>query len=150
MANVYQMRLTKIEKRISAIEPRILFLENKIMKRNKLRQQASLYVQENNRPSIWYARLVSLAELLPPDLILTKIAFNSGHGKNPEAPEITIDGYMIIEGTDQDIFAVDDLRTTLSESLPTKFTYSKLLVENNRIYKEEENLKLAFSLGYYR
>ena len=150
MANVYQTHVSEIERKISEIEPRVLFLENKIAERNRLLNQASLYVQENSRPSVWYARLVDLARLLPPDLILTKVMYDPPEKKDPAKPDITIDGYMIITGNEQEIFAVDDLRSTLAESLPTKFNYTKLQVESNRIYKEEDYLKLVFSLGYYR
>lgn len=150
MANVYKSRTTKMERKISNIEPRILFLERKITERNRLRQQASLYVQENNRPAVWMARLADLAQLLPADLILTKIAYNFKKKSASKKPEILVDGYMIIEGEEQDIFAVDNLRAALAESLPNNFTYSKLLVENNHVYKEKDKLKLVFTLGYYK
>jgi len=150
MANVYQTRVSKIERKISNIEPRVLFLENKIAERNRLRNLASLHVQENSRPSVWYARLVDLTRLLPPDLILTRVSYDPPEKKDKNKPDMTIDGYMIIKGNEQEIYAVDDLRSALSESLPTKFTYSRVVVENNRIYKEENNLKLVFSLGYYQ
>ena len=150
MANVYQTRVSEIEKKISNIEPRVLFLENKIAERNRLRNLASLHVQENSRPSVWYARLVDLTRLLPPDLILTRVLYDPPEKKDKNKPDMTIDGYMIIKGNEQEIYAVDDLRSALSESLPTKFTYSRVVVENNRIYKEENNLKLVFSLGYYQ
>lgn len=150
MANVYQTRVSEIEKKISNIEPRVLFLENKIAERNRLRNLASLHVQENSRPSVWYARLVDLTRLLPPDLILTRVSYDPPEKKDKNKPDMTIDGFMIIRGNEQEIYAVDDLRSALSESLPTKFTYSRVVVENNRIYKEENNLKLVFSLGYYQ
>lgn len=150
MTDVYQSRVSEIEKKISSIEPRVLFLEKRIAERNLLRNQADLYAQVRSRPSVWYARLIDLSRVLPPDLILTEVSYEWSDDKNNKNPEMTVDGYMIIRGNNQEIFAVDDLRATLSESIPTKYTYSKLLVENNRIFKEDENLKLVFSLGYYR
>lgn len=148
MANVYQSRVSSVEKEIAQIEPRTLFLEKKIARRNQLRKQAPLYVQSYNRPSSWYARLLDITKLLPYDLILTKIAYHPTDKKN--SPEITIDGYMIIQSDKQDIFMVDQLRAALEESLPTKSLYSKLRIENNKIYKEKDNLKLVFTVGYYQ
>ena len=150
MANTFQAKISKIEKKISNIEPRALFLEREISERNRLGKQASLYIQEEKRPSVWYARLFELAGLLPPDLVLTKIAYLPPEKQDDKKPEITLDGFTVLRGNEQDVFAVDDFRSALSESLPTTFTYSKLLVDRNRIYKEKDNLKLVFSLGYYR
>lgn len=150
MANIYKNYTAKIEKRISDVEPRILFLEKKIGDRNKMRKQTSFYFQETKRPGVWVARLADLSQSLPADLILTQIVYHAKDILNADDPDILVDGYMIIEGEDQDIFAVDNLRATLANSLPNSFTYSKLLVEKSHVYKEKEKLKLDFTLGYYQ
>lgn len=150
MANIYKNQTAKMERRISNIEPRILFLEKKIIDRNRMRQQTSFYIQETKRPGVWMARLADLSQSLPPDLILTKIVYHPKNIPAANEPEILVDGYMIIKGENQDIFAVDNLRATLANSLPNTFTYSKLLVENSHVYKEKGKLKLDFTLGYYQ
>ncbi|MFQ6675712.1 MAG: hypothetical protein ACE5LH_05135 [Fidelibacterota bacterium] len=150
MAGVYQERVEQIEKRIGQIEPRALFLEKMIAQKNRLGNLASLYVQENTRPSVWYARLFDLARLLPPELVVSRITFAPASGPGGAGPELTVDGQMIIKGGEQNVFAVDDFRAALAESIPSTFTYPRLKVEKNRIFKEEDNLKLIFSLGFYR
>lgn len=132
MAGVYQDRVEEIEQKISQIEPRALFLEKRIARKNRLGNLASLYVQESHRPSVWYVRLFDLARLLPSELVVSKIAYTPGKG-----PELTVDGHMFIEGSDQDVFAVDDFRAALSESIPSSFSYPRLKVEKNHLSRKK-------------
>lgn len=150
ITNIHLNSLIKIQETISDLEPSLLFIEKQVAERNRLLKQSNFYVQEMNRPSVWVARLIDLFNSLPPDLIITRIFFNPSDSKNMKNPEITIDGFMIVKGNEQDVFDIDDLRQTLLDKLSTGFSYSELLVENNNLYKDGDDLKLEFSLGYYR
>jgi len=152
MAQVFEGLNADIEGKISSVEPRMLFLERKIGVRNRLRKQAILFLQPKARPSVWRKTLIDITKALPPDLVITKI-FSKPETKNRNqkgvTPALTIEGYTYIEGSNRDILSVDNFRSNLLFSLPISTNFSDIKVENNRIYKEEDRLKLVFSLGLY-
>jgi hypothetical protein len=152
MAKVFEELNSDIEGKISSVEPRILFLERKIGVRNRLRKQSDLFLQPKARPAIWRKILIDITNALPPDLVITKIYSKPEDGgrKKKDAPSLTIDGFTYIEGGNRDILSVDNFRSNLLFSLPISTLYSDIKVENNRIYKEEDRLKLVFSLGLYQ
>lgn len=137
--------------KISNVEPRMQFLERKIGVRNRLRKQSDLFLQPNNRPSVWYKTLIDITNALPPDLVITQIFTKPSTGKNKskEGPDLTLEGFTYIEGSNRDILSVDNFRSNLLFSLPISTLYSDVKVENNRIYKEDDRLKLIFSIGLY-
>ncbi len=152
MAQVFEGLNADIEGKITSVEPRMLFLERKIGIRNRLRKQSDVFLQPRARPSIWRKMLVDITTALPPDLVITKIFSNpevESKKKTPNVPDLTIEGYTYIEGNTRDILSVDNFRGNLLFSLPISEIYSTIKVENNRIYKEEDRLKLVFSLGLY-
>jgi len=154
MATVFEELNSGIEGKISNVEPRMLFLERKIGVRNRLRKQIDLFLQPEKRPSVWRKTLVDITKSLPPDLIITKIFTKPEQKTKKKAkkggPDLTIEGYTYIEGGNRDILSVDNFRSNLLFSLPISTNYSDIKVENNRIYKEEDRLKLVFSLGLYK
>jgi len=151
MAEVFEGLNSDIESKISSVEPRMLFLERKIGVRNRLRRQSKLFLQPKTRPSVWRKILIDITKALPPDLVITKIYSRSktGKKKKTKGPALTIEGYTYIEGSNRDILSVDNFRSNLLFSLPISTLYSDIKVENNRIYKEDDRLKLVFSLGLY-
>ncbi len=154
MAEVFEELNSGIEGKISSVEPRMLFLERKIGVRNRLRKQSEIFLQPKTRPSVWRKTLVDITKALPPDLVITKI-FSISDGKTKKkskvvGPDLTIEGYTYIEGSNRDILSVDNFRGNLLFSLPISTNYSDIKVENNRIYKEDDRLKLVFSIGLYR
>jgi hypothetical protein len=84
-------------------------------------------------------------------LVITKIFTKPSTGKNKskEGPDLTIEGFTYIEGSNRDILSVDNFRSNMLFSLPISTLYSDVKVENNRIYKEDDRLKLIFSIGLY-
>ncbi len=142
--------MSTLEEKMIKIEPRVLFLENISAERNRLRKQASLFAQENNRPSVWYARLIDLARRLPENVILTEISFRPVLEEGENKPEVTINGNMVMRGKTDDITPLDNLRISLLESIPMAFRYSRLQVESNSFLEEKSNTKIVFSLGFYR
>ncbi len=152
MAQVFEGLNADIEGKISSVEPRMLFLERKIGVRNRLRKQSEIFLQPKARPSVWRKTLIDITKALPPDLVITKV-FSKPETKNKNkkssGPSLTIEGYTYIEGSNRDILSVDNFRSNLLFSLPISTNYSDIKVENNRIYKEEDRLKLVFSLGLY-
>lgn len=152
MAQVFEGLNADIEGKISSVEPRMLFLERKIGVRNRLRKESDIFLQPKKRPAVWRKLLVDVTKALPPDLVITKIftrAETKGNKKKPAGPNVTIEGYTYIEGGNRDILSVDNFRSNLLFSLPISTIYSEIKVENNRIYKEEDRLKLVFALGFY-
>jgi hypothetical protein len=153
MAQVFEGLNSDIEGKISSVEPRMLFLERKIGVRNRLRKESDVFLQPTNRPAVWRKILIDITKALPPDLVITNIfskAETNNKKKKDEGPDLTIEGYTYIEGGNRDILSVDNFRGNLLFSLPISTLYSDIKVENNRIYKEEDRLKLVFSLGLYR
>jgi len=153
MAHVFEGLNADIEGKISSVEPRMLFLERKIGVRNRLRKESDIFLQPENRPAVWRKILIDITNALPPDLVITKIfsqAEPKGKKKKSEGPDLTIEGYTYIEGGNRDILSVDNFRSNLLFSLPISTLYSEVKVENNRIYKEEDRLKLIFALGLYK
>jgi len=156
MADVYELRVKEVESRIANVEPRMLFLERKIGIRNRLRNQTDLFLQPANRPSVWRQTLIDIAEALPPELAITKIQSfrhkkSARNQKNQESqPDLLIEGYTYLQGGNRDILSVDNFRAALLYSLPISQNYPEIKVENNRIFKEDENLKLVFALGFYQ
>ncbi len=151
MAEVFEDLNAGIEGKISSVEPRMLFLERKIGVRNRLREQAGLFLQPKSRPGVWRKTLIDITKALPPDLVVSKI-FSRPDNKSKKqqgAPSLTIEGFTYIEGGNRDILSVDNFRSNLLFSLPISTLYNDIKVENNRIYKEEDRLKLVFSLGLY-
>ncbi len=152
MAEVFEGLNTGIEGKISSVEPRMLFLERKIGVRNRLRKQSLLFLQPRNRPAVWRKTHVDITKALPPDLVITNIftkVEKKGKKKKIGGPDLTIEGFTYIEGGNRDILSVDNFRSNLLFSLPISNNYSDIKVENNRIHKEEDRLKLVFSLGLY-
>ncbi|MEA3287320.1 MAG: hypothetical protein U9Q77_08085 [Candidatus Marinimicrobia bacterium] len=152
MAEVFEGINAGIEGKISSVEPRMLFLERKIGVRNRLRKQSDLFLQPRNRPSVWRKMLIDITKALPPDLVISKILTKQKNKKKKQTggPDLTIEGYTYIEGGNRDILSVDNFRSNLLFSLPISTNYSEIKVENNRIYKEDDRLKLVFSLGLYK
>lgn len=152
MARVFEGLNADIEGKISSVEPRMLFLERKIGVRNRLRKESDIFLQPEKRPSIWRKMLIDITKALPPDLVITKISTRSDNQgkKKQEGPDVTIEGFTYIEGGNRDILSVDNFRGNLLFSLPISTLYSEIKVENNRIYKEEDRLKLIFALGLYK
>ncbi|MBC8377313.1 MAG: hypothetical protein H8E26_14825 [FCB group bacterium] len=151
MAQVFEGLNSDIEGKISSVEPRMLFLERKIGVRNRLRKESDIFLQPKSRPAVWRKILIDITKALPPDLVITKI-FSRAEvkaNKKKTGPDLTIEGYTYIEGGNRDILSVDNFRGNLLFSLPLSTLYSDIKVENNRIYKEEDRLKLVFSLGLY-
>ncbi len=153
MADVYELRVSEIEQRIASVEPRMLFLERKIGIRNRLKAQSKVFLQPENRASIWKMTLIDMTKALPPELAITKV-IATRKAKNPqqrnEGPSMTIEGFTYLQGGNRDILSVDNFRSELLYSLPISENFKEIKVENNRIYKEDENLKLVFALGLYR
>lgn len=151
MADVFENLNQDIESKIANVEPRMLFLERKIGVRNRLRRQSDLFLQPKTRPSVWRKTLIDITNALPPDLVITKIFSKptTGKNKNKQGPTLTIEGFTYIEGSNRDILSVDNFRSNLLFSLPISELYSDIKVEDNRIYKEDERLKLIFTLGIY-
>lgn len=150
IADVFDNRAYKLQEKISELEPRILFLENRSAERNRLSNQISFFTQENHRPSTWYARLFELSRILPANGILTKISFNPQQEEWENYAEISLDGFLRIKGKEKDIKPLENYRISLSESLPLKFTYPDLQVDSSNFIEEKNNIKLLFSLGFYR
>ena len=153
MAQVFEGLNSDIEGKISSVEPRMLFLERKIGVRNRLRKESDVFLQPKARPAVWRKILIDITKALPPDLVITKISSKPeviSNKKKDSGPDLTIEGYTYIEGGIRDILSVDNFRGNLLFSLPLSTLYSDIKVENNRIYKEEDQLKLVFSLGLYR
>ena len=153
MAQVFEGLNSDIEGKISSVEPRMLFLERKIGVRNRLRKESDVFLQPKARPAVWRKILIDITKALPPDLVITKIMSKPEvrtNKKNSGGPDLTIEGYTYIEGGNRDILSVDNFRGNLLFSLPLSTLYQDIKVENNRIYKEEDRLKLVFSLGLYR
>ena len=153
MAQVFEGLNSDIEGKISSVEPRMLFLERKIGVRNRLRKESDVFLQPKARPAVWRKILIDITKALPPDLVITKISSKPeviSNKKKDSGPDLTIEGYTYIEGGNRDILSVDNFRGNLLFSLPLSTLYSDIKVENNRIYKEEDRLKLVFSLGLYR
>ena len=153
MAQVFEGLNSDIEGKISSVEPRMLFLERKIGIRNRLRKESDVFLQPSSRPSVWRKILIDITKALPPDLVITQIFSkknSKANKKKPGGPDLVIEGYTYIEGGNRDILSVDNFRGNLLFSLPLSTLYSDIKVENNRIYKEEDRLKLVFSLGLYK
>ncbi len=153
MAHVFEGLNQDIEGKISSVEPRMLFLERKIGVRNRLRKESDVFLQPTARPAVWRKILIDITTALPPDLVITKIFTRpegQGNKKKQDGPALTIEGYTYIEGGNRDILSVDNFRSNLLFSLPLSTLYADIKVENNRIYKEEDQLKLVFSLGLYK
>ena len=152
MSEVFEDLNSDIEGKISNVEPRMQFLERKIGARNRLRRQAEIFLQPHTRPSVWRKIMIDITNALPPDLVLTNI-FSKPETKNKNkknaGPDLTIEGFTYIEGSNRDILSVDNFRGDLLNSLPISELYSEVKVENNRIHKEDDRLKLVFSLGLY-
>lgn len=153
MAQVFEGLNNDIEGKISSVEPRMLFLERKIGNRNRLRRDSDIFLQPKNRPAVWRKMLIDINKALPPDLVITKIftrvETKANKKKKVKGPDLMIEGYTYIEGGNRDILSVDNFRSNLLFSLPISTLYSEIKVENNRIYKEEDQLKLIFALGLY-
>ncbi|MCF7826235.1 MAG: hypothetical protein K9M55_09675 [Candidatus Marinimicrobia bacterium] len=153
MAHVFEGMNADIEGKISSVEPRMLFLERKIGQRNRLRKESDTFLQPRTRPAVWRKILIDITKALPPDLVITKIYTKpkpTKRNQKDEGPDLTIEGYTYIEGGNRDILSVDNFRGNLLFSLPLSTLYSDIKVENNRIYKEEDQLKLVFALGLYQ
>jgi len=153
MAHVFEGLNADIEGKISSVEPRMLFLERKIGARNRLRKESDIFLQPRARPAVWRKMLIDITKALPPDLVITKISSRpdtKSKKKKEGSPNVTIEGYTYIEGGNRDILSVDNFRGNLLFSLPISTLYSEIKVENNRIYKEEDRLKLVFALGLYK
>ena len=151
MAQVFEGLNSDIEGKISSVEPRMLFLERKIGVRNRLKKESDIFLQPRTRPAVWRKILIDITKALPPDLVITKIFSKADlkANKKNSGPNLIIEGYTYIEGGNRDILSVDNFRGNLLFSLPLSTLYSDIKVENNRIYKEEDRLKLVFSLGLY-
>ena len=150
ITGVFQRQYRSVGQQINSIEPRVMFLENRVAARSRALKNMPLYLQEKQRPIIWYARLSEIANLLPSDLVISRISYDSERAvKAKDTPEILIDGYMVIKDKAQDIFAVDDYRAALSDAVTTRDAYSRLVVKNNRIYKDADHMRLTYTLGYY-
>jgi len=153
MAQVFEGLNNDIEGKISSVEPRMLFLERKIGNRNRLRRDSDIFLQPQKRPAVWRKMLIDINKALPPDLVITKIysrvETKANKKKKVKGPDFMIEGYTYIEGGNRDILSVDNFRSNLLFSLPISTLYSEIKVENNRIYKEEDQLKLIFALGLY-
>lgn len=150
ITGVFQRQYRSVGEQINNIEPRVMFLENRVAARSRSVKNLPLYLQEKQRPLVWYTRLSEIANTLPSDLVISRISYDSERAaKAKDTPEIIIDGYMVIKDKEQDIFAVDDYRATLAEAATTRDAYSRLLVKNNRIYKDADNMRLTYTLGYY-
>ncbi len=159
--SVYESKMKSIKGNIVEMKPELTYLKRLVDERNQLKKFLPLYLEEKHRPSIWQARLYDIAELLPQDLVLSSIEFKpfdeEEAKKNPkrskqkheEVPEVRIDGYMVFKNKTQDIYSVDDYRDKLIASSTMEPVYSKIDILNNRIYKDDDNLKLIFSLGYF-
>lgn len=150
IADVFDNRAYKLREKISELEPRILYLENKSAERNRISKQISLYTQENHRPSTWYTRLFDLSSILPANAVLTKISFNPHQEEWENLSEISIDGFLRIKGKEEDITPLENYRISLSESLPFNFNYPYLQVDSSSFIQDRNNIKLLFSLGFYR
>jgi len=153
MAHVFEGMNADIEGKISSVEPRMLFLERKIGQRNRLRKESDTFLQPRTRPAVWRKILIDITKALPPDLVITKIYTKpkpTKRNQKDDGPDLTIEGYTYIEGGNRDILSVDNFRGNLLFSLPISTLYSDIKVENNRIYKEEDQLKLVFALGLYQ
>ncbi len=158
---VYESKVRSVQSNIVELEPELSYLKQLVNERNQLKKYLPLYLEERYRPSIWQARLYDLAELLPQDLVLSAIEFKPYNEeavkrggkksklKKEDVPEIKIDGYMVFKNKTQDIYSVDEYRERLIASATMEPVYSKIDILNNRIYKDEDNLKLIFSLGYF-
>jgi len=160
---VYESKFSEVEGNIVNIQPELWYLNRLVEDRNKLKKYLPLYLQDKSRPSVWQSRLYDIADLLPTDLVLSRIEFKpfeeekdaKKNGKKPalkkeDIPEITVDGFMLFKNESQDIYSVEDYRNKLLESTTTEPTYSRIDVMNNRIYKDDDELKLIFSLGYFQ
>lgn len=155
-AHIYEVKVAQTESNVLKTQPDLLYLNKLVGQRNKLKSRLSLFVQEKHRPSIWKARLYDIASMLPSDLVLSEIQFKPHNEseetkkKDQDVPEITIDGFMVFKNETQDIYSVDEFKDKLVLSSTTEPVYSKIDVTKNRIYKDDDELKLIFSLGYFQ
>ncbi len=149
MANVLNEKVTHVKQEINDIEPRILLLEKKIENRNQMLQQLKFYTQFEKRPSLWHARLLEIAEKLPPEIVLDNISYiqakSDGSNQNHD---FTIKGHLLINDSEHDIHKVDYFRSSLAESQYFQTVYDHVYLTDNNIYKEKNDLKLTFSMVF--
>ncbi len=138
----------KVSEKISEIEPVVLFLEQQIQQRNKELKHAETYLQSGSRPSVWQSRLAVISDVVPTDILLSRIEYSSLDKKAGD-PHLILDGQLVIRDNEEDIYAVDNLREELEKHPVFSHQFSTVQIENNHVYKEKDDLKLLFTLGYY-
>ncbi len=147
MASILSENVTQVKQKISHIEPRVLLLEKKIEKRNQMLQQINFYTQFDKRPSLWRARLMEIANELPPEMVLDRISYIPANSQgSSKAPEFTITGHLLIRDSERDIHMVEYFRTNIAESQYFQPIYDNVYLRDNIIYKEKNDLKLTFSM----
>jgi len=149
MATVISIKADQIEKQISEIEPQVILLENKINKRNAMTGNTKFYSQIEQRPGLWYARLKDISSNLPAKMIIKQIEYVSDDlGDTKQPPKFSLTGHIVIQNNEKDIFMVDEYKNVISESPYIKYIYDNVNINNNNIYKENDDLKLTFSMVF--
>ena len=148
MVDAYRSRLSNIHKKINAIEPRVKFLEAKLGERTGLNNSLGDFTLIEKRPKVWVPRLLEISNLLPGDVLLTKISYQQPKFIKND-PALIIHGEHILKKGEQDYNFLDEIinNWNSSRSLPRYFKSIKIL-ENN-IIKEKDDIKITFSIGFF-
>jgi len=149
MVNIYLDKSRIIGEKISRIEPRAKFLEKKINERNGLNKKMGIFLQKNDRVSAWVPRLMDLANLLPPDVIIKKIVYKKE--KTPvTSPDLVVYGEHILQKDKQDFDILNMMTNTWENSFALSEIFQNIEILENNILKEGTDIKITFSIGFFR
>jgi len=149
MVNIYLDKSRIIGEKISRIEPRAKFLEKKINERNGLNKKMGIFLQKNDRVSAWVPRLMDLANLLPPDVIIKKIVYKKE--KTPvTSPDLVVYGEHILQKDKQDFDILNMMTNTWENSFALSEIFQNIEILENKILKEGTDIKITFSIGFFR
>lgn len=149
ISSVYQKEIRKISAEVGILNPKLERIRQLYQNKEELTTKTNIYLQQQNRPSVWLSKIIALSNMMPANIRLEEISVETTPAKGKQKEQIRLTGYTVIDSRKPDINQLNIFKKTLEQSESFMNGFQRVDILESRIGKKGTTPIMSFVIGIY-
>ncbi|MFA4907177.1 MAG: hypothetical protein WC602_02820 [archaeon] len=149
ISSVYQKEIRKISAEVGVLNPKLERIRQLYQNKEELTTKTNIYLQQQNRPSVWLFKIIALSNMMPANIRLEEISVETTPVKGKQKEQIRLTGYTVIDSRKPDINQLNIFKKTLEQSESFMNGFQRVDILESRIGKKGTTPIMSFVIGIY-
>ncbi|MFA4839331.1 MAG: hypothetical protein WC703_07645 [Candidatus Neomarinimicrobiota bacterium] len=147
ISSVYQKEIRKISAEVGVLNPKLERIRQLYQNKEELTTKTNIYLQQQNRPSVWLSKMIALSNMMPANIRLEEISVETAPAKGKQKEQIRLTGYTVIDSRKPDINQLNIFKKTLEQSESFMNGFQRVDIFESRIGKKGTTPIMSFVIG---